>query len=57
MRVARDSDGSFHPTLILLGTMLGLHGFNTLYKEGVKAALRLPQSVGIAGYALCVVFY
>ncbi|THW92388.1 hypothetical protein D6D15_03189 [Aureobasidium pullulans] len=49
MRVARDSDGSFHPTLILLGTMLGLHGFNTLYKEGVKAALRLPQSVGIAG--------
>ncbi|KAI5236875.1 hypothetical protein E4T43_08344 [Aureobasidium subglaciale] len=47
--VARDKDGSFQPTLILLGTMLGISGVTPSYREGIKAALRLSQSVGIAG--------
>ncbi|KAI5207217.1 hypothetical protein AUEXF2481DRAFT_43367 [Aureobasidium subglaciale EXF-2481] len=49
MGVARDKHGSFQPTLILLGTMLGISGVTPSYREGIKAALRLPQSVGIAG--------
>ncbi|KAH0360766.1 putative cysteine protease atg4, partial [Aureobasidium melanogenum] len=49
MSIARASDGSFQPTLILLGTMLGIRGVTPSYREAIKAALRLPQSVGIAG--------
>ncbi|KAG9659143.1 putative cysteine protease atg4, partial [Aureobasidium melanogenum] len=47
--IARAPDGSFQPTLILLGTMLGIRGVTPSYREAIKAALRLPQSVGIAG--------
>ncbi|KAG9731119.1 putative cysteine protease atg4, partial [Aureobasidium melanogenum] len=49
MSIARAPDGSFQPTLILLGTMLGIRGVTPSYREAIKAALRLPQSVGIAG--------
>ncbi|KAI4733589.1 hypothetical protein E4T50_15857 [Aureobasidium sp. EXF-12298] len=49
MSIARASDGSFQPTLILLGTMLGIRGVTLSYREAIKAALRLLQSVGIAG--------
>jgi len=50
MSIARASDGSFEPTLILLGTRLGTRGVTPSYREAIKSALRLPQSVGIAGY-------
>ena len=52
MRVARGPDGSFRPTLILLGTRLGIDRVTPVYVEALKAALCLPQSIGIAGYAL-----
>jgi hypothetical protein len=53
MSTARASDGSFNPTLILLGTKLGsANKVTRSYWEAIKAALRLPQSVGIAGYRL-----
>lgn len=54
MSIARASDGSFKPTLILLGTRLGTRGVTPSYREAIKSALRLPQSVGIAGYHLLV---
>lgn len=50
MRVARDADGTFHPTLILLGTRLGIDRVTPVYWDAVKATLCLPQSIGIAGY-------
>ncbi|KAI4719206.1 hypothetical protein E4T48_04495 [Aureobasidium sp. EXF-10727] len=59
MSTARAPDGTFQPTLILLGTMLGIRGVTPSYREAIKAALRLPQSVGIAGYGsplLCFSF-
>jgi cysteine protease ATG4 len=49
MSTSRASDGSFTPTLILLGTMLGTAGVTPSYMEAIKATLRLPQCVGIAG--------
>lgn len=54
MSIARAPNGSFQPTLILLGTMLGIRGVTPSYREAIKAALRLPQSVGIAGYDDCL---
>lgn len=50
MRVARDSNGTFHPTLILLGTRLGIERVTPVYQKAIKAALCFSQSVGIAGY-------
>lgn len=39
----------FHPTLLLVGTRLGIDRITPVYWEAVKDALHLPQSVGIAG--------
>lgn len=50
MNVARNSSGVFQPTLILLGTRLGIDHITPVYWDGLKATLQLPQSVGIAGY-------
>lgn len=47
--VAVDADGTFRPTLILVGTRLGIDKITPVYWEALKAALQLPQSVGIAG--------
>jgi cysteine protease ATG4 len=47
--VAVDADGHFHPTLILVGTRLGIDKITPVYWEAVKAALQIPQSIGIAG--------
>ncbi|PYH63932.1 cysteine protease ATG4 [Aspergillus vadensis CBS 113365] len=49
MNVARNSSGVFQPTLILLGTRLGIDHITPVYWDGLKAALQFPQSVGIAG--------
>ncbi|CAI6338938.1 unnamed protein product [Periconia digitata] len=42
-------DGVFHPTLVLVGTRLGIDKINPIYWEALKSALQLTQSVGIAG--------
>ncbi|KAF2730267.1 putative cysteine protease ATG4 [Polyplosphaeria fusca] len=47
--VAVDEDGEFQPTLILVGTRLGIDKITPVYWEALKAALQMPQSVGIAG--------
>ena len=40
---------TFHPTLILLGTRLGIDRITPTYHAALLAALELPHSVGIAG--------
>ncbi|EAL93029.1 cysteine protease ATG4 [Aspergillus fumigatus Af293] len=46
---ANDGRGSFRPTLILIGTRLGIDRITPVYWDAVKTTLQLPQSVGIAG--------
>lgn len=50
MNVAQPEGESFHPTLILVGTRLGIDKITQVYWEALIATLQLPQSVGIAGY-------
>lgn len=49
-RLARDGTGDFQPTLILLGLRLGIENITSVYWDGLRAVLQLPQSVGVAGY-------
>jgi cysteine protease ATG4 len=49
---AHDERGSFRPTLILIGTRLGIDRITPVYWDAVKTTLQLPQSVGIAGYVI-----
>ena len=49
MKIARPDGGVFHPTLILVGTRLGLDKITPVYWEGLIASLQMPQSAGIAG--------
>ncbi|PGH30532.1 hypothetical protein GX50_06712 [[Emmonsia] crescens] len=44
-----DTDTGIHPTLILLGIRLGIDRVTPVYWEALKAVLKYPQSVGIAG--------
>jgi cysteine protease ATG4 len=44
-----DADDKFQPTLIVLGIRLGIEKVTQAYHSALKAALELPQSVGIAG--------
>ena len=48
-KLAKASDGTFTPTLILVGIRLGIDRVTPAYREALKASLQLPQSVGIAG--------
>jgi len=52
MNIARDDAGYIRPTLILLGTRLGIDHITPVYWDALKAALQYPQSVGIAGYVI-----
>lgn len=52
MSVACDDSGHIKPTLILLGTRLGIDHVTPVYWDALKAALQYPQSVGIAGYVM-----
>lgn len=45
----KDADDKFQPTLIVLGIRLGIDKVTPAYHVALKAALELPQSVGIAG--------
>lgn len=50
MRIARPNpNGPFSPTLLLIGTRLGIERITPAYRSALAAALQLPQSVGIAG--------
>ncbi|EHA50011.1 cysteine protease ATG4 [Pyricularia oryzae 70-15] len=49
MEVAKPDGKTFHPTLILISTRLGIDKINQVYWESLTATLQLPQSVGIAG--------
>lgn len=51
-KIAYDSDGVFHPTLVLVAVRLGIDRVTPVYWEALKATLQMPQSVGIAGYVL-----
>ncbi|EFE39788.1 autophagy cysteine endopeptidase Atg4, putative [Trichophyton verrucosum HKI 0517] len=44
-----ESGGGIQPTLILLGVRLGIDRVTPVYWDSLKALLRFPQSVGIAG--------
>lgn len=49
MKIARPQGETFHPTLILVGTRLGIDKITPVYWEALVAALQIPQSIGIAG--------
>lgn len=48
-KLAKAGNGTFTPTLILVGIRLGIDRVTPAYWEALKASLQLPQSVGIAG--------
>ncbi|KAF2858735.1 hypothetical protein K470DRAFT_259538 [Piedraia hortae CBS 480.64] len=45
----KSADDEFQPTLIVLGVRLGIDRVTPVYHAALKAALEMPQSVGIAG--------
>ncbi|KAK4890480.1 Cysteine protease atg4 [Elasticomyces elasticus] len=45
----KDANEAFQPTLIVLGIRLGIDRITPVYHAALKAALAMPQSVGIAG--------
>jgi cysteine protease ATG4 len=49
MEVAKPDGNNFIPTLILVGTRLGVDKITPVYWEALKASLQMPQSIGIAG--------
>lgn len=49
MGVAKPDGKKFKPTLILVGTRLGIDKVTPAYYEPLTALLRMPQSIGIAG--------
>lgn len=49
MSVAKSDGVNFKPTLILVGTRLGIDKVTPAYWEALKLSLQMPQSVGIAG--------
>ena len=49
MSIAKPDGVYFKPTLILVGTRLGLDKITPVYWEALKSSLQMPQSIGIAG--------
>lgn len=49
MKIAKPPGEDFRPTLVLVGTRLGIDKITHVYWEALIAALQMPQSVGIAG--------
>ncbi|TWU78080.1 Cysteine protease atg4 [Metarhizium rileyi] len=49
MRIAKPDGEVFYPTLILVGTRLGIDKITPVYWEALIASLQMSQSVGIAG--------
>ena len=52
MGIAKSDGINFKPTLILVGTRLGLDKITPVYWEALKSSLQMPQSIGISGYVL-----
>lgn len=52
MKIAKPDGQTFHPTLILIRTRLGIDKITPIYWNALIAALHMPQSVGIAGYVV-----
>lgn len=48
-QVAVEDDEEWQPTLILVGTRLGIDKITPVYWEALKASLQMKQSIGIAG--------
>lgn len=49
LAVAKPDGTTFTPTLILVGTRLGIDKINQVYQQALIATLQMPQSIGIAG--------
>ncbi|KAG9228809.1 putative cysteine protease atg4 [Amylocarpus encephaloides] len=49
MRIAKPDGKTFSPTLVLVGTRLGVDKITPVYWEALKGSLQMPQSMGIAG--------
>jgi Peptidase family C54 len=49
MNIAKPEGSTFKPTLVLVGTRLGIDKVTPVYWEALQASLKMPQSVGIAG--------
>lgn len=49
MKIAKPEGEEFHPTLILVGTRLGIDKVTAVYWDSLIASLQMTQSVGIAG--------
>ncbi|KEY64348.1 hypothetical protein S7711_06377 [Stachybotrys chartarum IBT 7711] len=49
MKIANPDGKGFHPTLILIGTRLGIDKINPVYWEALLSSLQISQAVGIAG--------
>lgn len=47
--VAYNQSDRMRPTLILLGTRLGIDRITPVYRKELEDLLKLPQSLGIAG--------
>ncbi|KAH7394102.1 putative cysteine protease ATG4 [Phaeosphaeria sp. MPI-PUGE-AT-0046c] len=47
--IAVTDDGQWQPTLILVGTRLGIDKITPVYWEALKASLQIRQAIGIAG--------
>lgn len=49
MATARPDGETFHPTLILVCTRLGIDKINQVYEQALISTLQMEQSIGIAG--------
>lgn len=49
MNVAKPDGIEFKPTLVLVGTRLGIEKVTPAYWEALRASLQMRQSIGIAG--------
>lgn len=49
MKIAKPDGEVFHPTLVLVGTRLGIDKVTPVYWEALIASVQMSQSVGIAG--------
>ncbi|KAH6649669.1 putative cysteine protease ATG4 [Chaetomium tenue] len=49
LATARPDGETFHPTLILVCTRLGIDKINPVYEEALISTLQMEQSIGIAG--------
>jgi cysteine protease ATG4 len=52
MSIAKPDGSLFKPTLVLVGTRLGIDKVTPVYWDALQASLQMRQSIGIAGYAV-----